>query len=151
MTDKTLAQNRRATHRYTIERRLEAGIELTGGEVKSIKAGNASIAESYVQVRRGEAWLIGAYVKPYGPAGESADPTRARRLLLHQNEISTLIGESKAGNRTIVPTKIYLKQALIKVEIALGQGKKTHDKRESLKRRQAEREAERAIRRSQHS
>lgn len=142
---KVLAQNRRAAHKYELERTLEAGIELTGGEVKSIKASQVSIAEAYVQVRKGQAFLMAAYVKPYAASDEPADPNRPRKLLLHQEEIAKLAGEAKAGGRTIVPTKVYTKQALIKVEIAVGRGKQAHDKRETLKRRQQEREAQAAV------
>lgn len=140
-----IAQNKKASHDYHIEDRFEAGIELAGGEVKSIKAGHVSIKEAYVQVRRGQAWLVNAYVKPYAAAGGRDDPTRDRRLLLHAAEIAKLAGAARSGNRTVVPTKVFLKQALIKVEVALGQGKKVHDKRQALKARQAKREAAQAV------
>ena len=127
---KTIAQNRQARHKYTLERTLEAGIELTGGEVKSIKAGHISLNEAFVSIRGNEAWLAGAHVKPYQPnQGHESDPTRLRRLLLHREEISKLIGESQAKRRTVVPTKVYLKNGKVKVELAVATGKQQHDKR----------------------
>jgi SsrA-binding protein len=139
---KQIADNRKARHDYHLEEKLEAGIELTGGEVKSIKAGEVSLAEAFVTMRGAEAFLTNAYVKPYQANQKiDRDPTRSRRLLLHKSELAKLVGEQQAHRRTIVPTKLYLKNGKIKVEIAVAKGKKQHDKRADLKKREQEREA----------
>ena len=144
---KVIAQNKKARHDYELLSKYEAGIELRGGEVKSIKAGEISIREAYVTIRGGEAWLIGAYVKPYQPGQKlELDPTRNRRLLLNRTEISKLIGESKEKNHTVVPLTIGLSKGLVKLEIALAKGKKLYDKRASIKEREQKREAARATR-----
>lgn len=146
---KQIAVNRKARHDYRLERTLEAGIELTGGEVKSIKAGEVSIGEAFVTMRGGEAFLTNAYVKPYQPKqGFEQDPTRSRRLLLHRAELAKLVGEQQAHRRTIVPTKLYLKGGRVKVEVAVATGKQLHDKRADLKRREQEREARAAVKRA---
>lgn len=143
---KQIAQNRKARFEYEIERKLEAGVELVGGEVKSIKAGEISLNEAFVTVKDGEVWLTNAHVKPYQPnQGLAQDPTRPRKLLLKKEEISKLIGESQAHRRTIVPTKVYLKHGRVKVEIAVARGKRQHDKRASLKKREQDREARAAL------
>jgi SsrA-binding protein len=144
---KPLATNPKARHDYALEDVLEAGIALSGGEVKSIRAGHISIKEAFVSIRKGEAFLVNAYVKPY--ADSSEDPTRPRKLLLHRKELDSLIGAAKSGGRTVVPTKLYLKKGLMKLQIALATGKKQYDKRQTLKERQAKREAAQAIKRSQ--
>lgn len=139
---KQIAANKKARHDYHLEQTLEAGIELTGGEVKSIKAGEVSIGEAFVTMRGSEAFLTNAYVKPYQPGQKlERDPTRSRRLLLHKAELAKLVGEQHAHRRTIVPTKLYVKNGRIKVEIAVARGKKQYDKRADLKRREQEREA----------
>ena len=148
-TTKQIAVNKKARHDYTLERTLEAGIELLGGEVKSIKAGEVSISEAFVTIKAGEAFLSNCYVKPYQPKqGLERDPTRPRRLLLHREELAKLVGEQQAHRRTVVPTKLYLKNGRIKVEIAVASGKKQHDKRADLKRREQEREATAAVKRA---
>ncbi len=144
---KVLANNPKARHDYAIEDTLEAGIALSGGEVKSIRAGHLSIKEAFVSIRKGEAFLVNAYIKPY--ADSSDDPTRARKLLLHRAELDKLIGAAKSGGRTVVPTKLYLKKGLMKLQIAVAQGKKNYDKRQTLKKRQAKKEADQAIKQSQ--
>lgn len=145
---KQIAVNKKARHDYQLERTLEAGIELTGGEVKSIKAGEVSISEAFVTIKAGEAFLSGAYVKPYQPKqGFDRDPTRSRRLLLHRAELAKLAGEQQAHRRTIVPTKLYLKGGRVKIEIAVATGKKQYDKRADLKKRDQEREARSAAKR----
>lgn len=151
---KVIAKNRRARHDYLLEQTYEAGVALTGSEVKSIKAGDISIQEAYVVIRGAEAYLLGAHVKPWhasrGVGGE-ADPTRTRKLLLHRQELDKLIGATKEKGRTLVPVTVGLSKGLVKLEIALARGKKTHDKRETLKRRSADREAAQAIRRAAKS
>ena len=146
---KVLANNPKARHDYALEDTLEAGIALSGGEVKSIRAGNISIKEAFVSIRKGEAYLVNAYVKPYNDASD--DPTRARKLLLHRAELDKLIGAAKSGGRTVVPTKLYLKKGLMKLQIALATGKKNYDKRQDLKAKQAKRETEQAIKQSQQN
>lgn len=148
---KLIAKNRRARHDYILERTYEAGIALDGGEVKSAKAGDVSIQEAYVSIRGGEAFLRGAHIKPWHGAvgrGQSPDPTRERKLLLHRGELDKLIGETREKGRTLVPTAIGLSKGLVKLEIALARGKQAHDKRQTLKKRQAEREAAQAMKRS---
>lgn len=144
---KLIAQNRKARHDYAILDTFEAGIELVGSEVKSVKAGEISLAEAYVSVRRGEAWLVGAYVKPYQASqGAQPEPNRDRKLLLHKTEVAKLIGAAKEKTQTIIPLNVHLKRGLVKLDIALGRSKKQYDKRATLKERDAKREAERAIR-----
>lgn len=155
---KLIAKNRRARHDYILERTYEAGIALDGGEVKSVKAGDISIAEAYVTIRGGEAYLVGAHVKPWhgavgkggkdGGGSGTPDPTRERKLLLHRAELDKLIGETKEKGRTLVPTAVGLSKGLVKLEVALARGKQSHDKRQSLKKRQAERESAQAMKRA---
>lgn len=146
-----IAQNRKAKHDYQILETFEAGVELHGGEVKSIRAGEVSIKEAFVHIRGGEAYLVNAYIKPYAPAGkaENIDPTRSRKLLLHQKELAALIGKSEQKQLTIVPLNLHLKRGYVKAEIALVKGKKLHDKRAAIKAREQEREAARALRESE--
>lgn len=147
---KIIAKNRRVRHDYILERTYEAGLALTGGEVKSIKAGDISIQQAYVSIRGAEAYLQGAHVKPWPGAGDqSLDPTRTRKLLLHRAELNKLIGETQASGRTLVPTAVGLSKGLVKLEIALARGKKAHDKRDKLKKRQADRDAAQALKRTQ--
>lgn len=146
---KSVATNPKARHDYHLEETYEAGVSLSGGEVKSIRAGNVSLKEAFVSLRRGEAYLMNAYIKPYEQAAEGGDPTRPRKLLLHRAELAKLVGFGKGSGRTIVPTKLYFKQGLLKLEIAVAQGKKQYDKRQDLKKRQAKRDADQAIKQSQ--
>lgn len=142
---KIVAKNRRATYDYQIEDKLVAGLVLSGAEVKSIKLGHVSLKGSYVAIRNQEAYLTGAQVTPYnyaGGTGHAAD--RDRKLLLHREQIDELI-EHKKGGRTIVPLALGVERGLIKLEIALGKGKKNYDKRETMKRRTQEREADQAV------
>lgn len=145
---KPIAQNRRARYDYELLDTIEAGIELRGGEVKSIKAGEVSISEAFVKILGDEAHLVNAYVKPYQNQGHEIDTSRSRKLLLHKQELTKLIGASREASRTVIPTKIYLKRGLVKVEIALAKGKKAHDKRESIKAKDQKREAAQAVRES---
>ena len=140
-------RNSKASFNYTISDRFEAGIQLLGTEVKSIREGNMQINESYCRVEKGEVWLLNSYIAPYKQGNElNHAERRKRKLLMHSKEISRLIGAVDAGGKSLVPLRVYFKEALIKVEIALCVGKKIYDKRETMKRKVEMREAERAIR-----
>ena len=144
---KVVASNRRARHEYDVLDRMEAGIALTGPEVKSIRAGKVSIAEAFARVDNGEVWLHDMHIAPYEAASLwNTDPLRPRRLLLHRKEIRKLIGGVEEKGRTLVPLEIYFKRGRAKVELAVAKGRKLHDKREALKRQEAKREVERAVR-----
>lgn len=143
---KQLANNKKAFHDYFIEKKYEAGIELLGSEVKSIKQGKVSIKESFIGDRNGEMFIYSMHVTPFKEAyDQKIDPTRTRKLLLHKKEIDNLIGKKTQDGYTIVPLRIYEERGLIKVEIALAKGKKLYDKRESLKRKEADRRIDRAL------
>lgn len=143
---KQLANNKKAFHDYFIEKKYEAGIELLGSEVKSIKQGKVSIKESFIGDRNGEMFIYGMHVTPFKEAyDQKIDPTRTRKLLLHKKEIDNLIGKKTQDGYTIVPLRIYEERGLIKIEIALAKGKKLYDKRETLKRREADRKIDRAL------
>jgi SsrA-binding protein len=149
MAEKTVVTNRRARHEYFIEDTYEAGLVLTGSEIKSIRAGRANLQDSYVTIREGEAWLVNSHVSPYKQASEqNHEPKRDRKLLLHRRQIARLVGQVQAKGYTIVPLRLYLKNNRAKVEIALARGKKLYDKRDALAKRQAQRDMERALRRS---
>jgi SsrA-binding protein len=141
-----VARNKKATHEYHISDSWEAGIVLVGPEVKSIRAGKVSLAESFARVDAEEVWLHGMHISPYEPASrQNPDPTRPRKLLLHRREIRRLLGAVQQKGFTVVPLDIYLTKGRVKVTIALGRGKKLHDKRETERRREAQREVERAV------
>jgi SsrA-binding protein len=143
---KQLAANRRALHDYHVLEKLEAGIELRGAEVKSIRAGHVSLAEAYAKLEGGEVILHSLHVLPYEHSrAETHDPVRPKRLLLHRAEIRKLAGQITAGGKTLIPLRLYLRKGLVKVEIALARGKQAADKREAIRRRTADREAARAI------
>jgi SsrA-binding protein len=143
---RVFAQNRKALHDFAIEETYEAGIQLTGPEVKSIRAGRANLKESYARVRDGEVFLIGAHVSPYANATHREQlPTRDRKLLLHKGEISRLIGKSQEEGKTIIPLRLYEKNGNIKLELAVASRKKQYDKRREIARKTAEREIERAM------
>ncbi|MBW4495593.1 MAG: SsrA-binding protein SmpB [Oscillatoria princeps RMCB-10] len=146
---KIVSDNRQARFLYEILDTYEAGIELKGTEVKSIREGKVNLRDGYVLIRNGEAWLINAHISPYGTASEyfNHDPRRTRRLLLHKQEIRKLIGKVEQQGLTLVPLKMYLKRGWVKIEVALGKGKKLHDKREDERRREDKREMERAMKR----
>ena len=147
MADKTVVTNRRVRREYFIEESFEAGLVLTGSEIKSIRAGRANLQDSYVSIRDGEAWLVNLHVSPYKQASiESHEPKRDRKLLLHRRQIDRLLGKVQAKGYTIVPLRLYLKNNRAKVEIALAKGKKLYDKRADLAKRQAQRDMERAVR-----
>lgn len=144
MAVKTVATNRKARHEYFLLETLEAGLELRGSEIKSIRAGQISLAEAYVQVDGKQAWLIDAHVAPYEQANRfNHDPRRPRRLLLHRAEIKRLWDAVRQKGVTIVPLQVYLKDGRAKLEIAVAKGKKLYDKRASMAERDAKREIER--------
>jgi SsrA-binding protein len=143
----TIALNKKARHDYHLEERFEAGLALEGWEVKSMRAGRVQLKESYVIVRHGEIYLIGAHISPLPSASTHVqpDPTRTRKLLLHREEISKLIGAVERKGYTLVPVALYWKRGRAKLEIALAKGKKAHDKRATLKERDWKREQERLL------
>ena len=141
-----IARNPRARHDYHLLETWEAGLVLTGTEVKSLRAGKASLGEAYAHLRRGEVWLEGLTISPYLPGSyNNPPPARARKLLLHAHEIRKLIGGTSRKGLTVVPLELYFKDGIAKVAIALAKPKKLHDKREELKRRVAERELARSV------
>lgn len=146
---KIVATNRKAGFEYTLVEKLEAGIELKGSEIKSIRAGQVSIQEAYVDVQNGrQAWLLEAHIAPYEQSGKffNHEPRRKRRLLLHKKQIRELWNNVRIKGMTIVPTRVYLKDGRAKVEIALAKGKKAHDKRATIAKRDEARDKERAMR-----
>ena len=142
-----IAKNRRARHDYTIIDSWEAGIVLTGSEVKSLRDGKANLSDAYGIVRDGEIYLINLHISPYERASyNNHEPTRTRKLLLHKREIRRLIGAVERQGLTLVPLELYFKRGVAKVAMALGKGKKLHDKRDAEKQRDADREIARAVR-----
>jgi SsrA-binding protein len=143
-----LAKNKQAYFDYNIEDHLEAGIALTGQEVKSVKKGDVSLKGAHVTIHGNEAFLINAHISPYKYAGDLVgyDPTRSRKLLLNRHEISGLIGKYKEQGMAVVPLEFFTKHGLVKVQIGIGRGKKKHDKRETIKKREQDREIQRAVR-----
>ncbi len=142
----TIAPNKKARHLYELSDFLEAGISLTGPEVKSLRAGKVSFMDSYIDFKQGEAFIVGLHIAPYDNAGYVVqNPTRQRKLLLHAGEIKNLSAKVEQKGLTIVPVKLYFKQGKIKLEIAVGRGKKLHDHRESLKQRAEDRDMQRAL------
>lgn len=147
--NRTIARNRKAFHDYHIGETLEAGIVLQGSEIKSIRAGNVNLQDSYVAFRDGEAWLVGAHIAGYHQASyQDHDPRRDRKLLLHKREIARLQSQVEQRGYTCVPTRLYLKNNRAKVEIALAKGKRLYDKRDAIRKRETNREIERAIKES---
>jgi SsrA-binding protein len=145
--EKTVAQNRKARHEYSIEDSFEAGIALTGTEIKSIRAGKVSLAESYARIEKGEAWLVGANISPWDTGNRyNHEPKRPRKLLLHRDQIVDLLMKTKAKGLTLVPLKMYITgRGIAKLEIGLARGKQLHDRRRDIAERDARREVERAI------
>jgi SsrA-binding protein len=144
--EKLIASNKKAYHNYFVLQKLEAGIELTGTEVKSLRDGKANLKDSYVQVRGDQAYLLSAHISPYSHGNlQNHDPERTRRLLLHKREIEKLEVQIVEKGLTIVPLRLYFKGSRVKVEIAVVRGKKLYDKRETEKRREADREAAAAM------
>jgi SsrA-binding protein len=143
-----VATNRQASFRYSLLERFEAGLVLTGTEVKSLRDGNAQLKDAYAAVRDGEVWLIGLYIAPYQAAArDNHDPERPRKLLLHRGEIERLIGRSQERGLTLVPTRIYFSgpRSRAKVEIALAKGKDLYDKRQAIRKRDVARDIEREL------
>jgi len=143
---KIIARNRKARFEYELIELFEAGIELRGTEIKSIRAGQVSLSEAYVRTNGKQAWLVGANIAPYDQASVfNHDPKRERRLLLHKKEIKTLWDGTRLKGMTIIPTQLYLREGLAKVEIALAKGKRQYDKRQAIKKRDMEREVNRTL------
>ena len=148
MTIKTVATNRKAYHNYYVHDSEEAGIALTGSEIKSIRAGRVNLRDAYVKPEKGELWLWNAHIARYDASSYlSHEPTRSRKLLLHRKQINYLISKVKEKGLALVPLRLYIKGNIAKVEIALAKGKKLHDKRDSIARREMERELGQATRR----
>jgi len=148
MAEKVIATNRKARFNYTILESFEAGIELRGAEVKSLRSGNANLADSFGRGENGEIFLYNMHVAPYEFANiNNPDPVRPRRLLLHKNQIRRILGEAATRRLALIPLKIYFKEGIVKVELALAKGKKLYDKREAIKKRESERELKRTLRR----
>lgn len=145
---KILAANRAASHNYFLLDRFEAGLVLTGTEVKAAREGKIQLKDSYAEVHNGEAWLANAHISPYSHGNRmNHDPVRRRKLLLHRSEIDKLLGKTRERGFTLIPTKVYLKTGRIKCELALARAKKLHDKREAERTRANEAEAREAVRR----
>lgn len=143
---KVVAQNRRARHDYSIVDVYEAGLVLTGTEVKSLRLGRAALTDAYAQIDGGEAWLVGLHIPEYTQGTwTNHEPRRKRKLLLHRDEIAKLVGKTKDGGLTIIPLALYFKDGKAKVEIALAKGKRSYDRRQDLATRDASREMERAL------
>ena len=144
---KVIAVNRRATHDYFIDDRVEAGLVLTGTEIKSIREGRVNLREGYARVVGNEAWLVNVHIAPYEQGNRyNHEPLRDRKLLLHRDEIATLVGKARQRGYTLIPLQMYLKHGRAKVELGLARGKRQYDKREAIATRDAQREIERGIR-----
>jgi SsrA-binding protein len=145
--EKTVALNRRARHDFTIDDTFEAGLVLTGTEIKSIRAGKIMLSDAYARVERGEAWLIGAHIAPFeGGNRYNHEPKRTRKLLLHRSEIDELLGRAKAKGQTIVPLRLYIDpKGRAKVELGLARGKQLHDRRRDIAERDARRDVAREL------
>ena len=143
---KNIAENRKAFHDYHILETFEAGIVLVGTEVKAIREGSANLRDSFARVEDGEVWLYNVHINPYSHRGYADhEPTRRRKLLLHRQEIRKLIGKTVEKGLTLVPMRLYFKSGHVKVALALARGKQAHDKRETIKRREADRETRAAV------
>jgi SsrA-binding protein len=149
--DKPLAQNKKASHDYFIEDTYEAGMVLTGTEIKSLRRGRANLGDAFATIRNGEMFLHNMHISPYveGNRNNPDDPTRARKLLLHKTQIHKLLGLAKQEGYTLVPLKVYSRNGYAKVLIGIGKGKKQYDKRESAAKKDAERDIQRALRERQ--
>lgn len=146
---KVISENRKAYHDYFVEEKLEAGIKLTGTEIKSIRNGRVNLKDSFARVEDGEVWLYQMHISPYEQGNRfNHDPLRKRKLLLHKSEINKLMGKVQQEGLTLVPTKIYLKRGLAKIELGVCRGKKLYDKRQEIAKRDAKREIERHFRES---
>lgn len=148
--DKPLAENRKASHDYFIEETFEAGIVLTGTEIKSVRRGRANLRDAYARVENGEVWLHNMHISPYEQGNRfNHDPLRSRKLLLHKSQISQLIGASREKGYALIPLRLYIKNGYCKCLLGIGKGKKLYDKREDAKRRDAQRDIEKALRERQ--
>jgi SsrA-binding protein len=144
--EQNICINRQARHNYFIDEVYEAGLVLVGSEVKSLREGKANLKDSYARIQKGEAFLVNAHVSPYPGAHQfNHEPTRTRKLLLHQREIERLTGKTREKGLTLIPLRLYFKNGRAKVELGLARGKKLYDKRETLRRKAAEREVERSL------
>jgi SsrA-binding protein len=144
---KVVANNRRAYHDYFIDDKLEAGLVLTGTEIKSIREGRVNLRDGYVRIADGEAWLTNVHIAPYEQGNRyNHEPLRDRKLLLHRDEIASLIGRARQRGYTIIPLQLYLKRGRAKIELGLARGKKQYDKRASIAEREAQRDIDRALR-----
>jgi len=144
---KVVSENRKAFHDYFIDDRVEAGIILTGTEIKSIRNGKVNLKDSYARIKDGEIWVYQMHISTYEQGNRfNHDPLRPRKLLLHRNEINKLVGKIQLQGLTLLPIKMYLKNGMAKVELAVGQGKKNYDKRQVLAEREGKRDIERALR-----
>ncbi len=150
MAEKNVVVNRKALHDYDVLERHEAGIALTGSEIKSIREGRVSLQEAYVRPEGGEMWLVGSHIAQYSSAShfDAHDPTRRRKLLLHRGEILELAKNVEQRGLTLIPLRLYLKDGKAKLEVGLARGRRQYDKRQAIARREAEREMERAVRRA---
>ncbi|MHB1390817.1 MAG: SsrA-binding protein SmpB [Thermoleophilia bacterium] len=147
---KPIASNRKAYHEYFIEETFEAGIELKGTEVKSLRAGRANLKDSYCVINDEEAFIVGLHISPYEQGNiNNVDPERTRKLLLHKREIRTLIGKTREKGLTLVPTKMYFRHRRVKLQFGVAKGKKLHDKRRSLADKEASRDMERSLKERQ--
>ncbi len=147
---KVIAHNRKARHDYLIEDTIEAGIVLTGSEIKSVRAGQVNLRDSYATIRNGELWLVNAHIAPYKQASfQNHEPRRDRKLLLHRREINRLTGKLQEKGLTLVPLQMHLKNSWAKVQLGLARGKKSFDKRQTLREREDRRRIERALGRRQ--
>jgi SsrA-binding protein len=143
---KPIAENRRARHDYHLLERFEAGIALTGTEIKSLRDGGVTLQRAFAELREGEAYLVGAHISEYTQGNlQNHDPDRDRKLLLHRREIDSLLGKTRERGLTLVPTRMYFKDGRVKVELALARGKEARDKRRDLVERDARRQIDRAI------
>ena len=144
--EKLIVENRKARHDYHLLERVEAGLVLSGSEVKALREGRGQLQRAFADIRDGELWLVGAHISPYEQAGiEQHDPDRDRKLLLHRREIDSLKGKVQERGFTLVPTKLYFKGGRVKVELALAKGKDVRDRRREISKREADRQIERAL------
>jgi len=144
--EKTVALNRRARHEFSIDETFEAGIVLTGTEIKSLRAGKANLSDAYARIEHGEAWLVGAHIAPFEQGNRyNHEPKRVRKLLLHRSEIDELLGRTKAKGQTIVPLRLYITRGKAKLELGLGKGKQLYDRRREIAARDSRREVEREL------
>jgi SsrA-binding protein len=151
LAQQNITENRKAFHDFEILETFEAGMALVGTEVKAIREGSVNLRDSFARVEAGEVWVYNVHISPYSHRGSAEhDPTRRRKLLLHRQEIRKLIGRTVERGMTLVPTRMYFKNGHVKIAIGLAKGKKAHDKRETIKRREADRETRAAVKERRH-